>query len=65
MAERLGSYNDFLEQHGLEHGPDAIDAYSVALQGLRIQLAADRGVDLDELHRNPNAISSPEAIVAA
>lgn len=54
MAESVGSYADFLAETGMEEGPAAIEAYSLVLDALRNRIAAERGVDLEELHRNPN-----------
>lgn len=53
MAETLGSYNQFLEERGLEHGPWAIEEYSFALHSLRVRLAEQRGISLEELHSLP------------
>jgi hypothetical protein len=63
MAESVGSYAEFLAQTGMEDGPDAINAHSVALQGLRQRIADERGVSLEELHSNPNGsqVSESEA----
>ncbi len=60
MAETVGSYADFLAETGMEEGPGAIEAYSLVLDALRERIAAERGVDLEELHRNPNG-TKPEA----
>lgn len=56
MSETLGSYNEFLEQKGLEHGPQALEEYSFALHSLRVRLAEERGMTLDELHSTPGIV---------
>lgn len=48
-----GSYKDFTEREGLVSSPDAIEAYSLALDGFRAELAARRGVSKEDLHTLP------------
>jgi len=47
---RLGSYDSYVEENGLEQGPAALDEYFAALSGLRKTLAEERGISLDDLH---------------
>lgn len=52
MLEKLGSYNDFLRENNIEHSPESLEEYSLALSSLRITLAQERGIDLEDLHSN-------------
>lgn len=49
-----GSYNEFIADKGLDHGPGALEEYDVALDGFRRELA-DRHFkgDIDTLHSGP------------
>lgn len=61
MSEGLGSYNQFLEERGLEHGPMAMEEYTFALHSLRENLAAARGIKVEDLHDIPNVIVRTES----
>jgi len=49
-----GSYNEFLAREGLQPGPEAIEAHSVALDGFKEEIARRRGfTDVADLHTMP------------
>ncbi|MEI8187483.1 MAG: hypothetical protein WCG30_00870 [Candidatus Saccharibacteria bacterium] len=50
MSEKIGSFNDFVEQNNLENYSLAAKEYAVALDGLRRSLAEEKGITLDQLH---------------
>jgi hypothetical protein len=51
VANYLGSYQDFLDTRGIEHSTEAYSEYGLLLDEYRQQLAAERGMSSDELHR--------------
>ena len=50
MSEKIGSFNDFVEQNNLENYSLAAKEYAVALDGLRRSLAEEKGISLEQLH---------------
>lgn len=54
MTERLGSYIQFIEDKQLTDSPEVLSEYTLALHALRVQLAKERGLTLEELHTDFN-----------
>jgi len=55
MSETIGSYNDFLEKNNFENQSIAKKEYALALESLRISLAVEKGITLEQLHEiSPN-----------
>jgi len=55
MSETIGSYNDFLEKNNFENQSIAKKEYALALECLRISLAVEKGITLEQLHEiSPN-----------
>ena len=50
MKEKFPSYNSFLVINNLEDKNESLQEYSLALDSLRLALATERGISLEELH---------------
>lgn len=48
--EKIGSFKDFIEEKGIEENKESLEMYFDLLGALRKQIAAERGITLDELH---------------
>lgn len=48
-----GSFNEFVNNGYYESHTEAVNAHADQLQTYRLALATERGIDLDELHSNP------------
>ena len=57
MKEKFPSYNSFLVINNLEDKNESLQEYSLALDSLRLALATERGITIDELHLNFNNLS--------
>ena len=51
-----GSLNEFMQANGIENVQEALAPHSEALQGYRQELAAEKGIDMVDLHRAPQAL---------
>lgn len=62
IIPEIGSYNEFTERNGLDqNSTQTRNEYTVALIALRETIAAQRGVDVVELHTNSHAASQEAA----
>ena len=64
-----GSLNEFMQRNGIENVQEALAPHSEALQGYRQELAAEKGIDVVDLHRAPQTIgrlatSEPTSLVS-
>jgi len=50
MVEKIGSFNEYREINNLTDKAEALQSYCLALDGLRRQIAKERGLTLEELH---------------
>jgi flagellin-specific chaperone FliS len=57
MSEKVGSFNDFLRENNIESNADSFDKYLDVLKALRVQLAMERGVTLEQLHYDTKNVS--------
>ena len=57
MAETLGSYKEFLDEKGIPHSSEAFEEYDTALYCLRLALAKERNISLEELHSQPLSLT--------
>ena len=71
MAEKLGSYKEFLENNNLEPNEEALSRYSDELYRNRIAIAKSLGksvlprdlkVTLEDLHMSPPSIHQPQEL---
>ena len=50
------SLNEFMEQRSITDYQEAIQLHSQELQVYREELASERGIDLEDLHRLPSTV---------